>query len=213
MVNPTSLPILSDAHTEAIADLHARIVACRACEVAGYVPAASPVRHPWTPRQRTMVVGQAPGLQTERLRYHFAGPGGKLLGQWMTAAGFVDPDWRDRCYISSLTRCFPGKAPNGKGDRRPSPPELALCHPFLEAEIELVRPRLILALGTMAIEHFLGRRPLEAVVGTLEQCNSVPVLALPHPSPVSRWLNDPAHRLLVDQAIDLLRRARVDLNL
>jgi uracil-DNA glycosylase len=212
MTTSSPLPVL-DGRAQAISALHERILGCRSCERDGFVSAARPVRHPWTPRQRTMLVGQAPGAQTDRLRVHFAGPGGKLLGQWLAAAGFDDPDWRDRCYITSMTRCFPGKAPSGKGDRRPGPAELARCQPFLEDELRLVRPRLILAVGTLAIEYFLGRRPLEAVVGTIGQADGRPILPLPHPSPVSRWLNDPEHRRLVDRAIELLSRARVELGL
>jgi uracil-DNA glycosylase family 4 len=196
-----------------IAALHARIVACRSCETNGFVSAARPIRHPWTNRQRTMIVGQAPGAQTEAKRFHFAGPGGVLLGRWLIAAGY-DPDhWRDQCYITSLTRCFPGKAPSGQGDRRPSPAELALCRPYLEDELRLVQPRVVLAIGTMAIEHFLGRGSLDTLVGTIVEVDGRRILPLPHPSGVSRWLNDPAHQRLVDQALQLLANAREELEL
>src|SRR5687768_759180 len=139
-----------------IAALHARILACRTCERQGFVPAARPIRHPWTPRQRTMIVGQAPGAQTEAKRYHFAGPGGRLLGRWMAQAGYDAERWREQCYITSLTRCFPGKAPRGRGDRKPSPAELASCRPFLDNELRLVQPRMVLAIGAMAIEQLVG---------------------------------------------------------
>lgn len=209
-VRSAEAPRLREAE---IAALHARIVACRTCEVAGFVPAARPIRHPWTERQRTMIVGQAPGAQTEAKRFHFAGPGGVLLGRWLVAAGFDSEHWRERCYTTSLTRCFPGKAPNGKGDRRPSPAELAHCRPFLAEELRLVRPRLVLAVGTMAIEHFLGRAALDRVVGTVVEVDGRKILPLPHPSGVSRWLNDPAHQRLVERAIELLATARVELDL
>jgi uracil-DNA glycosylase len=201
------------ARAAEIAALHARIVACRSCETAGYVPAARPLRHPWTERQRTMIVGQAPGAQTEAKRFHFAGPGGVLLGRWMVAAGYDPEHWRDQCYITSLTRCFPGKAPNGKGDRRPSPAELTFCRPFLQEEIRLVQPRIVLAIGSMAIEHFLGKGSLDSLVGTIAEVDGRLVLPLPHPSGVSRWLNEPAHQRLVEQAIGLLGRVREEYGL
>ena len=196
-----------------IAALHTRIVACRSCEAAGFVSSARPIRHPWTERQKTMIVGQAPGAQTEAKRFHFAGPGGVLLGRWMVSAGYDPEQWRDQCYITSLTRCFPGKAPNGKGDRRPSPAELALCRPFLDEEVRLVQPKVVLAIGGMAIEHFLGRAPLDRVVGTMVEIDGRRILPLPHPSGVSRWLNDPAHQRLVERAFELLARSRVELGL
>jgi uracil-DNA glycosylase family 4 len=213
----TSLPVETadgiQRRAAEIAALHARIVACRSCEAGGFIPAARPIRHPWTERQRTMIVGQAPGAQTEAKRFHFAGPGGVLLGKWLVAAGY-DPDhWREQCYITSLTRCFPGKAPNGRGDRRPSPAELALCRPFLSEELRLVQPRIVLAIGTMAIEHFLGRAPLDIVVGTIAEVDGRRILPLPHPSGISRWLNDAAHQRLVEQALHLLARSRVALDL
>jgi uracil-DNA glycosylase len=204
------MSIALPVQTSEITALHARIVACRACETAGLVPAARPLRHPWTERQRTMIVGQAPGAQTEAKRFHFAGPGGVLLGRWMATAGYDPEHWREQCYITSLTRCFPGKAPRGKGDRKPSPAELALCRPFLEAELRLVRPTIVLAIGSMAIEHFLGRGSLDQLVGTLAEVDGRFVLPLPHPSGVSRWLNDPAHQRLVEQALGHLARVRVD---
>jgi len=189
--------------------LHSNILGCRACELAGFVPAARPIRHPWTERQRTMIVGQAPGAQTEAKRFHFAGPGGVLLGRWLVKAGY-DPDhWREQCYITSLTRCFPGKAPRGgRGDRKPSPAELALCRPFLDAELRLVQPTVVLAVGGMAIEHFVGRGSLERLVGTVAEVDGRLVLPLPHPSGVSRWLNDPAHQRLVEIALSQLARIR-----
>jgi len=200
-LNVVSLESIQQREAE-IAALHASIVSCRACETAGFVPSARPLRHPWTERQRTMIVGQAPGAQTEAKRFHFAGPGGVLLGRWMARAGY-DPDhWREQCYITSMTRCFPGKAPRGgKGDRRPSPAELALCRPFLDDELRLVRPKVVLAIGGMAIEHFVGRASLDAVVGTVVEVDGRFVLPLPHPSGVSRWLNDPDHQRLVERAL------------
>jgi uracil-DNA glycosylase len=191
-----------------IAGLHERILACRACHAAGHIDRASPIRHAWTPRQRTMIVGQAPGAQTEAKRFHFAGPGGLLLGRWLAAAGYDADRWREQVYITSLTRCFPGKAPRGKGDRKPSPAELALCRPFLAAELRLVQPRIVLAVGGMAIEHFLGKQPLHAVVGTLATVDGRLVLPLPHPSGVSRWLNDSEHQRLVSRALELLSAVR-----
>jgi uracil-DNA glycosylase len=197
----------------AILALHERIVTCRTCETAGFVAAAHPIRHPWTERQRTMIVGQAPGAQTEAKRFHFAGPGGILLGRWLVTAGYDADHWREQCYITSLTRCFPGKAPRGKGDRKPSPAELAHCRPFLEEEIRLVRPEVILAIGGMAIEHFVGRQPLDAVVGRLFEAAGQRVLPLPHPSGVSRWLNDSDHQALVGRALRILSQVRQELDL
>ena len=160
-----------------------------------------------------MIVGQAPGAQTEAKRFHFAGPGGRLLGRWMAQAGYDPEHWREQCYITSLTRCFPGKAPRGRGDRKPSPAELANCRPFLDDELRLVRPRIVLAVGSMAIEQLVGRGSLDSLVGTVVERDGRAIVPLPHPSGVSRWLNDPAHQRLVDRALALLSDARERLDL
>src|SRR5919202_1192890 len=138
-----------------IDELRERILACRACQEAGLLAEAAPIAE--GPKQaRVMVIGQAPGLRSHRRRIHFAGPAGRVLQQWFVRAGFPETYFRERAHLSPLTRCFPGPAPRGQGDRRPSPAELRLCQPFLEAELRLVQPALILLVGKMAIEYFLG---------------------------------------------------------
>jgi uracil-DNA glycosylase len=188
-------------------ELRERILACRACQEAGLLPQAAPIAE-GPKRARVMVIGQAPGLRSQVRRIHFAGPAGRVLQQWFVRAGFPETYFREEAYLSSLTRCFPGPAPRGQGDRRPSPAEVRLCEPFLEAELRLLQPALILLVGKMAIEYFLGRCRLEDVVGTLVERDGRRYLPLPHSSGVSRWLNEPANRALVDRAVELLAVCR-----
>src|SRR5260370_9140812 len=112
-----------------------------------------------------MLVGQAPGRVAVERGLPFSGPGGRVLQSWLVRAGFAADDFRQQVYLTSLTKCDPGRNPHG-GDRKPSPAELALCRPFLLRELALVRPRIILLVGGMAIEAFLGNGRLEAVVGS-----------------------------------------------
>ena len=160
-----------------------------------------------------MLIGQAPGPVTDRKGYHFAGPAGRVLERWLSQAGFPEGYFRQHVYLTSLTRCFPGKAASGQGDRPPSAAEIALCRPFLDRELQLVQPRVVLLVGKMAIDAFLGKRPLVETVGRVYEQDGRYLLPLPHASGVSRWLNDPANRALVDQALAHLSRLRVDLNL
>lgn len=186
--------------------LHAEVLACRRCEDAGYLESALPVAGgPHT--ARVMVIGQAPGVRTMLARRHFAGPGGKLLREWIARGGIPHERQSGEVYFTSLTRCFPGPAPrSGSGDRKPSPTEAALCAPFLWREMELLDPRLVLLVGSMAIERFLGKVKLGEVVGTLVERENRYWLPLPHPSGVSRWLNDPQHRALVEQGLGKMQR-------
>lgn len=193
------------ARARLLAALHEELRGCARCVAAGYLPRADAVAGTrGRIGDRMLLVGQAPGhLSVERGR-PFSGPGGRILDGWLQRAGFAPGALHREVYISALTRCDPGKNPRGGGDRKPSPPELALCHPYLLRELDLVRPRAILPVGGMAIAAFLGSTRLEDVIGTAVVRNGVHLLPLPHPSGVSRWLNDPAHQALLARALDLL---------
>lgn len=186
---------------------------CQLCVAAGHLARAEPVAgYRGRVTDRVMLIGQAPGHVSVERGLPFSGPGGKILRDWLVRAGFAPEDFRQRVYISALTRCDPGPNARGSGDRKPSPAELALCRPYLLRELELVRPRIILAVGGMAIGAFLGPRRLEDVIGTSAERNGAHVLPLPHPSGVSRWLNDPDHQALLARALALLARLRTALD-
>jgi uracil-DNA glycosylase len=193
--------------------LAAEVLACRACENAGYLKHANPIRPGLIDEPRVFLIGQAPGPVTDRKGYHFAGPAGRFLDIWFERAGFPAGYFRQNVYLSSLTRCFPGKSPSGGGDRPPSRAEIALCRRFLLREFELIKPKLVLLVGKMAIDAFLDKRPLVETVGQVFQRETLTLLPLPHASGVSRWLNDPANRARLDRALIELARLRVELEL
>src|SRR5690349_9517539 len=141
---PSAISIAADtfALQSALARLASDVLACRACERAGLLAAANPIRPGIIADPRMLLIGQAPGPVTDRKGYHFAGPAGRFLEQWLDRAGFPPGYFREHVYLSSLTRCFPGKSASGNGDRQPSAAEVALCRPFLERELALLEPRL-----------------------------------------------------------------------
>jgi uracil-DNA glycosylase family 4 len=209
--NPCA-PAAHDAPSQELERLHVEMRACRRCVEAGYLTRADSVAgFRGRVDDRVMVVGQAPGHLSVERGLPFSGPGGKLLAGWLVRAGFAPEDFRTRVYITSLTKCDPGANPRGGGDRKPSPAELALCRPFLLRELELVRPRIVLAVGGMAIAAFLGPARLDDLIGTGVERNSVRILPLPHPSGVSRWLNEPAHQDMLARALALLSTWRAEL--
>lgn len=191
----------------AIAELQQRIKSCRLCQEHGYLPVAQPIVL-GRASDRILVIGQAPGHVSIANDLPFSGPGGRILQKWLEEAGFPPGYLHKHTYLSSLTRCDPGRNPKGGGDRRPSPPEIALCRPFLDAEIRLLRPKVVLLVGTMAIETFVGKARLEKIIGTYVERDEMFLLPLPHPSGVSRWLNDPAHQELLHKALHLLAQWR-----
>jgi len=190
------------------------IMSCTRCVEAGYLPDANPIFRGHA-GLRNMIVGQAPGPRAHLSGTPWSGASGTLLRQWFAQAGF-DPDrFLDDWYFTSLTKCFPGKAKHGAGDRAPSAAERALCRPHLDAELDLVRPQLIVTLGRMAADALIpGARSmtLRELVGSDFAIDlgfgPVTLIPLPHPSGVGRWLNDPDNRLLVSSGLDRLAALR-----
>jgi uracil-DNA glycosylase len=189
----------------ALARLHARIRACTKCVDAGYLERAQPIVA-GSSRDRIVIIGQAPGEVELTTGKPFSGRAGAELRRWLAEAG-IDEAHLPSPYRTSITKCFPGKSPTGSGDRRPSPPEIALCAPWLEKELPLLKPRVILLVGGLAIERFWGNVALESAVGRVRMKDGVTYIPLPHPSGASRWLNDPAHRDLLRRGLAHLRRA------
>jgi uracil-DNA glycosylase len=187
----------------ALAKLLARIRACTKCVEAGYLPSAFPIVA-GKATDRVMIIGQAPGAVELTTGLPFSGRAGAELRRWLAEAGI---DEAHLPYRTSITKCFPGKAATGAGDRRPSPPEVALCAAWLDAELALVRPRVILLVGTLAIERFWGRVPLSDVIGRSRVDGQRVLIPLPHPSGASRWLNQPENRLRLRRALVLVRRS------
>jgi len=187
----------------AVGRLQARIRACTKCVGAGYLPSAFPIVA-GKASDRIMIIGQAPGAIELTTGLPFSGRAGAELRRWLAEAGI---DEEHLPYRTSITKCFPGKAASGAGDRRPSPPEIALCAAWLDAELALVRPRIVLLVGTLAIERFWGRVALSEVVGKSRLDGDRLLIPLPHPSGASRWLNDPDNRLRLRRALALVLRA------
>jgi uracil-DNA glycosylase len=188
------------------ATLLAHQVACRACHACvdgGIIPEANPT-FPGVWGAPFLLVGQAPG-PTERVsRRPFSGRAGKELDRWMLRAGFESPEeFRRLTYIAALMRCFPGRNAAGTGDLRPPPAGIANCAHWLDAELRMLEPSVLIPVGQMAINRFLGPGPLEDRIG--KRFGERPVIVpLPHPSGTSRWLNEPANRERLVVALALI---------
>jgi uracil-DNA glycosylase len=97
-------------------------------------------------------------------------------------------------YCASVTRCYPGRSPSGRGDRTPTPHEQELCAFWREHELRLLRPRLVVTVGGLAARHVLGIRRLTDAVGERYELDGAAAIPLPHPSGASGWLNDRENR-------------------
>jgi uracil-DNA glycosylase family 4 len=174
--------------------------ACRACAEAGYPLESLPVFE-GREGQRAYILGQAPGIVEGAERRPWRGRAGQTLRRWL---GMDEEEFYETFYCASVTRCYPGRAPGGGGDRMPTAREQELCAFWREWELKLLRPGLIVAVGGLATKRLLGVSRLDTCIGERFELDDAAVVPLPHPSGVSRWLNDPANRARVDHAVELV---------
>ena len=185
----------------ALVRLQRELDACRACAGAGFPIESLPVRAPGS-GQRAYLFGQAPGIVEGEERLPWRGRAGQTLRRWLE----LDEDaFYATFYCASVTRCYPGRAPSGRGDRTPSPREQELCERWRDRELELLRPRLVVTVGGLALRRMLGIRELTGAIGERFERGGATVIPLPHPSGASGWLNAPANRRRLDAALALVR--------
>ena len=174
---------------------------CRACVESGHPLASLPVIAPGS-GQRAYMFGQAPGVVEGEERRPWRGRAGKTLRRWLE---LDEDEFYATFYCASVTRCYPGRAPSGRGDRTPTPEEQRLCELWRDNELRLLAPRLIVTVGGLAARRLLGVTSVTECVGRrYEVCDAV-AIPLPHPSGASSWLNDPANRSRVADAVGVIR--------
>jgi uracil-DNA glycosylase len=174
---------------------------CRACVEAGYPLESLPIVQLYT-GQRAYMFGQAPGQVEGVERLPWRGRAGRTLRRWLELG---EEEFYATFYCASVTRCYPGKAPSGRGDRTPTLPEQELCAFWRDWELRLIRPRLIVTVGGLAARRLLGLKSVTECVGRRYAANGAVAIPLPHPSGASGWLNDPANRERVGQAASSIR--------
>ena len=156
-----------------------------------------------------LLLGQAPGEKEPILGRPFAWTAGKTLFQWFSGIGLDELAVRSRLYMAAVCRCFPGKKPRG-GDRVPTPAEIEHCSRWLDRELELLQPQLLIPVGKLAIARFLQFRRLVEVIGQDHCCRiqgrDIDVIPLPHPSGASTWHRTAPGRELLQQALQRIER-------
>jgi uracil-DNA glycosylase len=179
------------------------LTACAACPnvlgrpVVGAVPGA-----------RVLLVGQAPGPHEADSRRPFAYTAGRRLFSWMSDLGVDEATFRDRVHIAAVIRCFPGKDAKSGGDRVPDDEEIARCGVHLDREITILKPKLVIAVGTLASQQLIGIAQLKDAVGRAHRTKragvAFDVIVLPHPSGRSTWLNKPENAALMRESLRLI---------
>ncbi len=192
--------------TTLLAQHVAAVRACRLCpSVAGLPVVADPVR-----RARVLLVGQAPGPREGPSGRLFAHTAGQRFFAWVATLGVSEADFRRRVWMSAVLRCFPGRDPKG-GDRVPAPDEIARCAPWLERELDMLRPLTVIAVGSLAIQRFLPPAPLAERVGRRFEVERsgrrFELVPLPHPSGRSTWVNEPPNARRLRRALRALAQS------
>jgi uracil-DNA glycosylase len=158
---------------------------------------------------RVMLVGQAPGVKEPILGRPFAWTAGKAMFNWFEReTGITETQFRNTVYMSAVCRCFPGKNSHG-GDRVPSKNEVGECGAWLRAEISILQPGLVIAVGKLAIGQFLDELPmLTGLVGNIIRIEkfgtTFDLVPLPHPSGASPWHRIEPGKTLTKRALALI---------
>lgn len=196
----------SPRRSAAVAELEKIHADIQALRLPGFV--GPPVHGPPVV-SRIFLMGQAPGPHESRFGRPFAWTAGKTLFSWFQRAfGATEEQFRAKVYIAAVVRCFPGKTSSG-GDRVPSPLEIDACRDFIARELDVLRPRLVIPVGKLAIGEVLGEdRPLAEVVGKIRRVHlhgrRMDAICLPHPSGASTWFKMEPGRTLLERALRLL---------
>ncbi|MGZ5444884.1 MAG: uracil-DNA glycosylase family protein [Thermoanaerobaculia bacterium] len=179
------------------------LFSCRACPKVLGAPVTGFVEN-----ARVMLVGQAPGPREMDEGRPFAYTAGKRLFSWF-APFLSEEEFRSRVHIAAVIRCFPGRDPKAGGDRVPDAAEIANCAKHLDREIALLRPALIIAVGTLASKELLGIAELKNAVGRVHRASraghSFDVIVLPHPSGRSTWTNKAENAALLAKSLELIK--------
>ena len=154
---------------------------------------------------RVIAVGQAPGIKEPVLGRPFAWTAGKTLFGWIErACGMTEAEYRASIYMSAVCRCFPGKN-NAGGDRVPDAGEVTNCRDWLEAEMEILQPQLVIPIGKLAISQFIEFDKMTEVIGGIFPVNfrghHFDLIPLPHPSGASPWHRMEPGLTLLDRAL------------
>lgn len=157
-----------------------------------------------------MIIGQAPGPREPTLKRPFAHTAGQTLFRWLEQfCGMNESAVRAKIYFAAVCRCFPGKSAGGT-DRVPAPDEIRNCAPWMNEEIEILKPRLVIPVGRLAISQFIDCGKLEEVIGQKFRVQRAEegfdLIPLPHPSGASPWHKIPPGKRLLEKAMRKIAR-------
>jgi len=198
--------IMAESSRQKTLDRHvAQLLRCRRCSRMKSTPVSGGAIV-----SDVMIIGQAPGPREPVLQRPFAHTAGKTLFRWFEEfCGMNEAAVRSKIYFAAVCRCFPGKNSGGT-DRVPAPDEIRNCSSWMDKEIEILQPRLVIPVGRLAIMQFIECVKLEKVIGRRFRVDRaghcVDVIPLPHPSGASPWHKISPGKELLRRALKLIAR-------
>jgi uracil-DNA glycosylase len=184
------------------AELQAEVLACQKC------PHLAASRNKvvfgvGNPKAELMFVGEAPGADEDLQGEPFVGRAGELLTKIIQAMGFR----RSEVYIANVLKCRPDLPPGTSGNRPPTPEEMETCLPYLRRQIELIKPKVMVALGGVAMRGLFGKsEPMKNLRGRWHQFGLIPVMATFHPSYLLRNQAPTEKRKVWEDMLQVLAR-------
>ncbi len=175
---PNAVPLSREAKETALAELRARAMVCQKCPhlAASRTNVAFGVGDIHSP---LMFVGEAPGVEEDQQGEPFVGKAGQLLTRIIRTMGFT----RNTVYIANILKCRPDTPGQAFGNRKPTPEEMRTCLPYLVAQIDLIRPQVVVALGATAVEGLVGKTAgITRIRGQWLTFRDIPVMPTYHPA-------------------------------
>jgi DNA polymerase len=199
---PSGAPLSREAKESAMAELRNRALVCRKCEHLaasrqGVVFGVGDIHTP------LMFVGEAPGADEDEQGEPFVGRAGQLLTRIILTMGFT----RETVYIANILKCRPDTPGQASGNRKPTAEEMKTCLPYLLAQIDLIRPRVLVALGATAVEGLLGRvSGISRTRGQWLSFRDIPLMPTYHPAYLLRNQSLATKRQLWEDMLQVLQR-------
>lgn len=201
---PLPAPLPAEARVAALEDLRTRILACSVCS---HLASSrhSVVFGVGDPFARILFVGEAPGADEDLRGEPFVGKAGELLTKIITAMGLT----RESVFIANILKCRPDTPGQTSGNRKPKPEEMATCFPWLEQQIDLIQPQVLVALGATAVEGLLGKglAGITLLRGSWKAHRGIPVMPTYHPAYLLRNQALSEKRKVWEDMMQVLERA------
>ena len=163
-------------------------------------------------KSKIILIGQAPGIKEGDLKKPFAWTAGKNMFKWFASIGLNEEKFRKNIYMAAVCRCYPGKNISGSGDRVPTEDEIKKCSSWLNYEIDLLQPNLVIPVGKLAISQFINFEKLNDVVGKKIKYKkdnlSLDIVPLPHPSGLSTWYKKEPGKKLLNDSLRIIKKTK-----